>query len=479
MAETPKKRQEGYRGGGVLDAVKENRDVPVVVTKRGKARLFRDGHPMIYSGAIEKVKGNPAPGDAVLVCNGTGEAYAWGLYNAHSMFAVRVMQVESDAAATPGNAMQLRPLLSQRITDALLLRRCMGLPNASTNVYRLINSEGDRLSGLIADVFGDTVVVASSALWVERHRDDITALLQQHGGFSRVLWRPSTDMLKAEGWGVQSLQSTPGTAEHTPTTDTQPLLDADVPAEAEEEAAAAAAAAGAEGGASGQGAGGDLQESLTCTVRENGIQYLVNLSGGQKTGFYADQRDSRAYLGGVVAAAGRVLDLCCYTGGFALSAAVAGAGQVTGVDSSAGALELAQRNAELNGVQDRCTFERADASKYMAAALQAGQQWDVVVLDPPKLAPNRKALPRALHKYRRMNELALRLVARGGLLVTCSCSGAMSQSEGEFLAMLQGAALNVGRRITVLRQAGASGDHPLDPAYPEGKYLTNVTVRVL
>lgn len=239
----------------------------------------------------------------------------------------------------------------------------------------------------------------------------------------------------------------------------------------------------------------------------------MDLRGGQKTGFYADQRDSRLLIRQAVAAqcqavtaqsdepltlpgapgdhsrtpsgsarrqhdGVRVLDLCCYTGGFALSAAAAGALVSVGVDSSASALALAVRNRERNGISEhQCQFVKADIVEYMASSLAAKEQWDVVILDPPKLAPSRKALARALPRYRRLNVAAMRLLAPGGLLMTCSCSGAVTQS-GAFLPVLQEAAVAAQRRITVLRTAGPGIDHPLDPACPEGAYLTNVLLRV-
>jgi 23S rRNA G2069 N7-methylase RlmK/C1962 C5-methylase RlmI len=173
-----------------------------------------------------------------------------------------------------------------------------------------------------------------------------------------------------------------------------------------------------------------------------------------------------------------VLDLCCYAGGFALSAAAGGAAEVLGIDSSPTAVELARANVELNSWQETCDFQRADVEDFMKQALEQRRQWDLVVLDPPKLAPNRRALDKATRRYRRLNSLAMRLVAPGGLLMTCSCSGAMSQSD-TFVPTLQQAARDAGRRVTVLREAGAAPDHTIDPAYPEGRYLTNVLLRVL
>ncbi|GFR46311.1 hypothetical protein Agub_g7876, partial [Astrephomene gubernaculifera] len=191
-----------------------------------------------------------------------------------------------------------------------------------------------------------------------------------------------------------------------------------------------------------------------------------------------------------------VLDLCCYSGGFALAAAAAGASRVVGVDSSEEAISLANANAALNGFSSSSassssssptaastasptvSFVRADISDYMKAAIAEGQSYDIVVLDPPKLAPDRNSLGRAKAKYLRLNSAAMRLVRPGGLLMTCSCSGAMTQS-GQFTEVLLEAARQAGRQVRVLRHAGASPDHPLLPAYPEGEYLTNMTLAVV
>ncbi|MCD7465468.1 hypothetical protein HAX54_001372 [Datura stramonium] len=212
-------------------------------------------------------------------------------------------------------------------------------------------------------------------------------------------------------------------------------------------------------------------------VMENRISYLISLDG-QKTGFYADQRENRFFLS-TISEGRRVLDICCYSGGFALNAASGGALDVIGIDTSLPALELAKENVALNGLDpQRISFLRQDATEFMKAAVSRNELWDIVILDPPKLAPRKKVLKSASGMYRNLNYLAMQLTKRGGLLMTCSCSGAMTQS-GQFFRILQGAASMAGRKITVVRQAGAACDHPIDPAYPEGAYLTNILLRVL
>lgn len=290
---------------------------------------------------------------------------------------------------------------------------------------------------MIVDVLGCHVVVASSAAWAERYRGDIIeAIMKAMPSCSSLSWRPSRDMLREEGVEI----------EDSPSQSTVSQEDSDT------------------------STGDELQ------VVENGVRYWASLSG-QKTGFYADQRDSRKVLAAFCRGR-RVLDLCCYSGGFAINAALAGATSVIGVDSSAPAVQLATRNAVLNGLDPAtCHFLQADVMDFMKDVRSRGQTWDVVILDPPKLAPSRKVLQRALARYRRLNSLAISLVTPGGLLMTCSCSGAVTQS-GVFPSMLQEAAAVSGRRIRVIRRAQAGLDHPIDLSYPEGEYLSNYLLHV-
>ncbi|KAL5811531.1 hypothetical protein ACOSQ4_028099 [Xanthoceras sorbifolium] len=403
-----------------------------VVLKKGKTQLFKDGSPMVYSGAVDRIIGRPPPktGDVVLVTDGTEKPIAWGLYNSVSMFCVRLMQLEEEASRDPSCALNMEKLIETRIDAAIELRRRLGFPSASTNAYRLINSEGDRLSGLIVDVFGEMGVIASSAAWVEKYKPEIEACISRIDDINHIKWRSSVDILKEEGIDTSHLKE---------------------------------------------------MHPSTCPERtkvlENGISYAISMEG-QKTGFYADQRENRHFIS-TISNCQKVLDVCCYSGGFSLNACRGGAVHVTGVDTSLPAVELARENVVLNNLDpEKITFLREDATEFMKGALSRNELWDIVILDPPKLAPRRKDLQSASGMYRNLNSLAMQLTKRGGLLMTCSCSGAMTQS-GMFLRTLQGAASMAGRKITVIRQAGAACDHPIDPSYPEGTYLSNILLRVL
>ncbi|GAB4854718.1 hypothetical protein Ancab_023303 [Ancistrocladus abbreviatus] len=406
------------------------RGVVKVVLKKGKTQLFKHGTPMVYSGAVDRIIGKPPPktGDMVLVADGTERPIGWGIYNSASMFCIRLMQLEEEALKDPICALNMEKLLQLRIHAAVDLRKHLGLPSVSTDAYRLVNSEGDRLSGLIVDIFGDVAVVASSAAWVEKYRPEIEACISGIDGINHINWRQSIEMLKEEGLDLSALKEV-------------------------------------------------SLRPVRVKVKENGIYYVVSLDG-QKTGFYADQRESRRFIS-TISEGRRVLDICCYIGGFALNAVQGGAVHVTGVDSSLPALELAKENVALNNLNPgRISFLRRDATEFMKDAASRNESWDIVILDPPKLAPRRTVLRNASGMYRNLNALAMMVTKSGGLLMTCSCSGAMTQS-GIFMRVLQGAASMAGRKVTVVRQAGAACDHPVDPSYPEGAYLSNIVLRVL
>ncbi|GKC70695.1 ribosomal RNA large subunit methyltransferase I, partial [Tanacetum coccineum] len=424
-------------------ASNQPKEVAKVILKKGKTQLFRGdgGSPMVYSGAIDRIIGRPPPktGDVVLVADGTQTPFAWGFYNSSSMFCVRLMQqLQHELSSDP---LDVENLLETRINAAIKLRSNLGLPSSTTNAFRLVNSEGDRLSGLIVDVFGDLAVVASSAAWVEKYKEYIINCITRFSLIKNVVWRPSIEILKEEGLNLA-------------------LPDQDL----------------------------STSTNQTVKIVENGISYMISLDG-QKTGFYADQRENRQFLS-TISDGQRVLDMCCYTGGFALNAARGHALEVTGVDSSSPALELANQNIALNNLDPgRISFLKQDATAFMKNAASRNEAWDIVILDPPKLAPRRKVLQSASGMYRNLNSLAMRLTKPGGFLMTCSCSGAMTQS-GQFLPVLQasllllsishiGAASMAGRKITLVRHSGAACDHPIDPSYPEGAYLSNFLLRVV
>lgn len=398
------------RGARVLCATK------TVTLRRGKARLFREGNPMVFGGAVERTTGNPGMGEAVEVLDGAGNTIGWGVYNEQSMFRVRLLEVTDEAC------LDVEKTARQLLHRAIRLRRALDLPNDATDAFRLVNAEGDGLSGLVVDVFGSVVVCSVSAAWVQLRRDMFTRLLREALGDVRVVWRPVTNRLRQDGLDVET----------------------------------------------------DDVEATVGTVTEHGIAYEVDATTGQKTGFYCDQRDNRALVASL-ANNKTLLDLFCYSGGFSLAAARSGATRCVGVDSSQAAVDLAARNAKRNGLQSVAIFEKADVLNWLK---DDRGDFDIVVCDPPKLAPSVKDLPRATRKYRALNALAMNCVKEGGLLLSCTCSSAMTTS-GNFLSVLDDAATDAGRQITLLKTAGPALDHTLHPAMVDvSSYLTAVLLRI-
>jgi len=403
----------------------------------------------------------------------------YGVWNPFSMYRVRMLchqsshptlfhrvssLVDPDITTTTtyqGHHPALESILETKIREAMGVRRALNLPSTETDSYRLMNGEGDGLSGLVVDVLGGKVaVIMSSALWCELNKDTILDILdkilhQDHSSSYRqerlqLIWRNTPSRLIQDGIeqvpGLQSLiMQNQGQEESSSSSDDGSIL-----------------------------------------VTENGIKYYTypwDLSS-QKTGFYCDQRENRADFAKFCRDK-RVLDLCSFNGGFALSGALLGhATHATGVDSSPIAIEAARKNAELNGLDSsQIQFIREDITQFMKAAALNRSEYDVIVLDPPKLAPSVGDLERASRKYHSLNRDAMKLInkERGGILMTCTCSSAMTQKDGGqyFLEIIKEASLAANRQITLLKTSGAAQCHTQCPAsYPAGVYLTAAWIHV-
>ncbi|QDZ20529.1 S-adenosylmethionine-dependent methyltransferase [Chloropicon primus] len=432
---------------GVGEGEGKKASLPCAVLKKGKVNLFEQNrNPIIYGGAVERVEEGEGPGldpgKPVFFSDWKRRLLGWGFYNPTSMYRCRIMEFASDASFREDlSAERIESFLVERVREAIEARARVGLPSAHTDVYRLVNSEGDNLSGLVVDKFGSSLVVQSSGAWVERHKAVIMkALASAVDGSDTIAWRSDVGILKKEG------------------------LDVDADLELFQ-------VHRADEGISLREGGDDASRKVTVT--ENGAAFAVRIDM-QKTGFYCDQRANRSFVK-KVAKGKSCLDLCCYTGGFAVAAAIGGASSVTGVDSSSTAIEMANENAKLNGVD--AEFVEDDISKFMSKHIERGDEWDLVVLDPPKLCPSAKFMKQATRKYEKLNMMAMQLVAKGGVLVTCSCSGAMTRGNA-FVPMLTRAAARVGRDVKVVRLAGAAEDHMTSLRYPEGEYLSVVTLIV-
>jgi len=395
--------------------------MPDVVLSKGRAKPAWAGHPLIYAGAIERVDGSPATGDEVDVLDHKGRYIGRGVFHAEAPVRVRIYRTERG----PLDADFVRG----RIEDAARLRTdILGLA-ARTDAYRLVHGDGDRFPGLAADRYGAWVTVSVSARAAADRREAIAAALLGLPGVEGVWERPQKAFAEVEGFHA---------------------------------------------------GGGRLAGAAppdTVTVREGGVEYSVDLRAGAKTGHFLDQRDNRARFAALCG--GRtVLDAFSGTGGFGLSALVAGgAGSVLALDVSGRALTRLGANAELNGVADRVKTKAGDGFESLRELDAAGRRFGAVSLDPPRFAASRRELPGALRGYHEVNLRAIRLTEKGGILATSSCTGVLD--EPSFLRMLRDAAADAGRRVQVLHVGGQGPDHPWLTAVPESRYLKFVLARVL
>jgi 23S rRNA (cytosine1962-C5)-methyltransferase len=391
-----------------------------VVLKPKRARPFFGRHPWVLDTAVLRVDGTPADGDVVDLATHDGTFVARGLWNSASKLRVRLFAF--DAATKLDDE-----LWKSRIASAVALRQSLGLADPA-GAARLINSEGDDLSGLIVDRYGEWLSVQVTALAMSLRLDTVCDALAS-------LVAPKGILLRGAERGLAKLEGL-----HLPdrlvrgTAPTGPIF-----------------------------------------VTEHGLKFGVDLTEGQKTGFYLDQRDNRQ-AAARYARGRRVLDMFCYSGGFATAcAASGGARSVLAVDSSAKATALAKANADLNGAAN-VIVETADAFEKLAALKTAGESFGMVILDPPKFARSRASLDDAMRAYHRINRLAVDLLEAGGILVTNSCSGAVSRED--FLVMLAGVAQRSGRTIQLLECRGAAPDHPVSAGCLEGEYLKCIIARV-
>jgi 23S rRNA (cytosine1962-C5)-methyltransferase len=389
-----------------------------VLLQPKRARPFYGRHPWVFAGAVASVEGDPPDGGEVKLVSHAGHFIARGIYNGQSKIRVRLYSWDE------GRPLD-RDFFRQRLQAAVSLRDLLGL-NAEGTACRLVFSEGDGLSGLTVDRYDRWLVAQFTALGLAQRRDLIADLLTE-------LLQPAGIFLRTER-GVGQLEGLP-------------LQD---------------------GPLRGEPPAGPV------TIEEHGLKFLVNIAEGQKTGFYLDQRDNRREVA-KLAAGRRVLDAFCYSGGFGLHAARAGAAEVVGVDGSEAALELGRANADLNGLSN-VSFQRADVFADLDERVKRGERFGLVVLDPPKFARRKGAVEEALRGYRRLHALALRLLEPDGILASCCCSGLIT------LDMLEGLLAQVSaearREVQLLQRRGPSPDHPVSVACLESHYLKCLIARV-
>jgi 23S rRNA (cytosine1962-C5)-methyltransferase len=390
-----------------------------VTLRTGRVQPVWAGHPWVFAQAIERVDGAPAPGDAVEVLDPKGNHLGRGFWSPRSAIPVRIVTRRADEALDEG-------CLVRRIEAAARHRRELGLPSEETDGFRLIHAEGDGLPGLIADVFRDVAVVQLLTIGMKRREDALFAAIARVTGARTVVEVPGGRAQQLEGIEIAEARVARG-----------PAIDA-------------------------------------LRFRERGLEYAIPPTLGQKTGFYFDQRDNRALVERL-ASGKRVLDLYSYVGAFGLAAARGGAREVLAFDSSASVVAEGARIAAANGLADRLRFAKGDVKNVLGALLEEGQRFDLVMVDPPKLAPTARHLTRAQGAYRKLNTRALTLLERGGLLVSSSCSSAMRPED--FLRTLALAGRDAAREVTVLYVGQQGMDHPVPAAFPEGRYLKCAILR--
>jgi len=388
---------------------------PRVTLLAGRHRRAEGGHPWIYSNEVQMDAAAKAltPGSLVTLQRADDSPLGLAMFNPHTLLAARLL--DRDTARPIG-----RRFLARRIGRALKLReRLFDVP-----YYRLVHAEADGLPGLVVDRFGGILVVQSNAAGMARLEPAVLDALGE-------LLSPEAIVLRNDSpaRGLEGLASEARVAK------------------------------------------GRLDGAVA--VHENGAVFRADLLAGQKTGWFFDQRDNRRFIAALARGA-RVLDLYCFTGGFAVLAARAGAAAVLGIDRSEAALALATATAELNGFGRTCSFRRAEAFAEAAGLAARGERFDIVIADPPAFAKSRKDMAAALRGYRKLARLAASVTAGGGILFVASCS--FHVGAAEFADAVRRGLADAGRAGRILRLAGADADHPIHPALPESAYLKTLTL---
>ena len=385
-----------------------------VTLRKTRETRVRGGHPWIYASEIEKVEGTFENGDIVDVADFRGKFIGRGFYNPQSQISLRILTRNDEPCD--------RDFFARRIEEAWDYRKLLCDPMSC----RLIYSESDFLPGLVVDKFADVLVLQSLSLGIDRIKDMICDLLMEIVQPVGIWERSDVPVRRLEG-----LEQTTG------------LLRGEVPDEVD--------------------------------MMENGIHFLVDVKHGQKTGFFLDQKQNRAALEPLCRGA-RVLDCFCHNGSFSLHAAKYGASSVLGVDISEEALEVARRNAALNGFEN-VTFEAHNCFDLLHELTEAGEKFDLVILDPPAFTKNKAAVPSALRGYKEINLRGMKLVRPGGFLVTCSCSQHVLPEM--FQDVINQAARDTKKRIRLVEYRTQGYDHPILPQSVETKYLKTMILQVM
>ena len=387
----------------------------------GKERSAFKRHPWLFAGSVGRLEGRARPGDTVEVLADNLRPLGRAAYSPKSQIRARFWTFDADESVDDG-------FFKRRVAAAVARRQALPELRGQQGL-RLIHAESDGLPGVIADQYGDTVVVQLTSAGADKWRKAIVAALVQATGCERVYERSDSDVR-----GLEGLESATGW-----------LL------------------------------GEARDEPLS--IIENGVRLGIDVAGGHKTGFYLDQRDNRQLLG-QLSAGKDVLNCFCYTGGFSLQALAGGANSVLSIDSSGPALVQARANLALNPqlLAERAQWQEADVFQALRDFRKEGKLFDLIVLDPPKFAPSASHADRAARAYKDINILGCRLLKPGGLLMTYSCSGGIGLEL--FQKILASAAIDAGREARIVRRLAGSADHPVALNFSEGEYLKGLLVQV-
>ena len=390
---------------------------PVVRLRPGAHKRARAGHPWVYSNEVvmdTEARALPA-GVLVTLVDDNRVPLGVATFNPHPLVSARLLTRNVEATID-------QAFLADRIRRAHALRtRLFDAPH-----HRLVWSEADALPGLVADRFGDTLVLQLNTAGMDRLKDDLIAALEDVIAPANILFRNDTAGRALEGL-PNEVRVVKGTI--------------DEPVE----------------------------------VVENGVRFLTDPTGGQKTGWYFDHRENRARIARLAKGC-RMLEVFSYLGGFGIQAAAGGAGAVTCLDRSRHAIELAMRSADLNGVADRCSFVRGEAFEELARLAEAGERYDVVVADPPAFVKSKKDIAAGIKGYRKLVRATATLVQPGGLLFIASCSHLVD--AGMLAEQVRGALRDIRRTGRVLHTGGAGPDHPVHPYLPESAYLKTALLQL-
>ena len=393
---------------------------PQVILLPGREKSLLRKHPWIFSGAIKNVTGDPGSGETVEIVSAAGIILGTGAYSEKSQIRVRAWSFDPDEKIDSG-------FFREKIKQALSTREMLPSLEVS-NSRRLIYGENDGLPGVIADIFGNIVVLQLSTAGAYKWRNTIIDEVVEQTNCKCLFEKSDSDINQLEGLDdVVQIQH------------------------------------------------GSLDEAPVI-ILENGLNYLFEIEGSQKTGFYLDQRNNRRLIR-EYSKNKRVLDCFCFSGGFTMNALKGGALQVVAVDSSGAALQLASENLKLNKFDEaKVEFVNDNAFEYLRKLRDRAEQFDLIVLDPPKFAPTTSQVDKAARAYKDINLLAFKLLSPNGVLFTFSCSGGVGLPL--FQKIVADAALDAGKNVQIIKFLHQAEDHPISSAFPEGEYLKGLICKV-